>query len=210
MKAERREDSEEKILSKDAFSDFKIIGQVFRTYWILQYKDEMLLIDQHAAHEKVNYERFMEEFRNKDIMSQNLNPPVIMTLNGKERTVLERFLDRFSEMGFEIEPFGGNDFAIRTVPVNLYGLSEHDVMTALLEELSSGIKDEDISIIHDKIASMACKASIKGNEEISFAEAEALLKQLMSCKDPYNCPHGRPTIIKMSKYELEKKFKRII
>ena len=201
---------EEKILSKDAFSDYKIIGQIFNTYWILQYKDEMLLIDQHAAHEKVNYERFMEEFRNKDIMSQNLNPPVIMTLNGKERTVLERFLDRFTEMGFEIEPFGGNDFALRTVPVNLYGLSEHEVMTALLEELSSGVKDEDISIIHDKIASMACKASIKGNEEISYAEAEALLKQLMSCKDPYNCPHGRPTIIKMSKYELEKKFKRIV
>ncbi len=201
---------EERILSKDAYSEYRIAGQIFDTYWIIEYRDEMLLLDQHAAHEKVNYERFMEEFKNKEITSQNLNPPVIITLSGKEREVLERFLDRFLEMGFEIEPFGGNDFALRTVPYNLYGLKERDIMTALLDELSSGVRDEDISVIHDKIASMSCKAAIKGNSRLSLDEAQELLRQLLSLKDPYNCPHGRPTIIKMSKRELEKKFKRII
>ncbi len=201
---------EEKILSRDFTKEFRLIGQVFDTYWIIEYRDEMLLIDQHAAHEKVNYERFMEEFKNRSVTTQNLNPPIIVTLNGEHRSVLTRFLPRFSEMGFEIEPFGGNDFAIRTIPYNLYGLNEHDVFTALLDELSNGIRDEDISLIHDKIASMSCKASIKGNTEISRTEAEALIYQLLSCRDPYNCPHGRPTIIKMSRREMEKKFKRVI
>jgi len=201
---------EEKILSRNASKEFKIVGQIFDTYWIIEYRDEMLIIDQHAAHEKVNYESFLEQFKKRSVITQNLNPPIIMTLSGEQRSVLERFLPRFIEMGFEIEPFGGNDFAVRTVPYNLYGLNEHEVMTSLLDELSSGIKDEDISIIHDKIASMSCKAAIKGNTAISLNEAEALIDQLLSCKDPYNCPHGRPTIIKMSKKELEKKFKRVL
>ena len=201
---------EEKILSRDASKEFKIVGQIFDTYWIIEYRDEMLIIDQHAAHEKVNYESFLEQFKKRSVITQNLNPPIIMTLSGEQRSVLERFLPRFIEMGFEIEPFGGNDFAVRTVPYNLYGLNDMEVMTALLDELSSGIKDEDISIIHDKIASMSCKAAIKGNTAISLNEAEALIEQLLSCKDPYNCPHGRPTIIKMSKKELEKKFKRVL
>ncbi len=201
---------EEKILSRDASKEFKIVGQIFDTYWIIEYKDEMLMIDQHAAHEKVNYESFLEQFKKRSVITQNLNPPIIMTLSGEQRSVLERFLPRFIEMGFEIEPFGGNDFAVRTVPYNLYGLNDREVMTALLDELQSGIKDEDIGIIHDKIASMSCKAAIKGNTAISLNEAEALIEQLLSCKDPYNCPHGRPTIIKMSKKELEKKFKRVL
>ncbi|MBQ9549433.1 MAG: DNA mismatch repair endonuclease MutL [Lachnospiraceae bacterium] len=201
---------EEKILSRDASKEFKIVGQIFETYWIIEFRDEMLLIDQHAAHEKVNYESFLKQFRVRSVITQNLNPPIVMTLSGEQRSVLNRFLPRFTEMGFEIEPFGGNDFAIRTVPYNLYGLNDSEVMTALLDELSAGIRDEDISIIHDKIASMSCKAAIKGNTAISLNEAEALIEQLLSCKDPYNCPHGRPTIIKMSKKELEKKFKRVL
>lgn len=210
VKGEQLDLFEEKILDKDKFSDYRIVGQIFDTYWIIQYKDEMLLMDQHAAHEKVNYERFMEEFKKREITSQNLNPPILITLDGAHREVLERFLPRFNEMGFEIEPFGGNDFSIRTVPYNLLGLNEEEVLVALLDELSSSYKDEEISVIHEKIASMSCKAAIKGNTAISYEEAEALIRQLLTLKDPYNCPHGRPTIIRMSKNEVEKKFKRVL
>ena len=201
---------EEKILSKGSYKEFKIVGQIFDTYWIIEYRDEMLVIDQHAAHEKVNYERFMEEFENRSVTTQNVEPPVIITLTGKERDTLERFLPRFYEMGFEIEAFGENDYAIRTVPYNLYGLNEHEVFKSLLDELSANVKDSEISLIHDKIASISCKASIKGNTDISLREAEELILKLLNCKDPYNCPHGRPTIIKMSKKELEKKFRRVL
>ena len=201
---------EEKILSKEASSEYRIAGQVFDTYWIVEYRDQMLLIDQHAAHEKVNFERFMAEFKKREVTTQNLNPPLILTLDGAHREILERFLDRFTEMGFEIEPFGGNDFAVRTVPYNLYGLDSSEVLTALLDELSEGIREEDLSVIYNKIASMSCKAAVKGGNTLSLSEAEALIEELLSLNDPYMCPHGRPTIIKMSKSELEKKFKRIV
>lgn len=201
---------DEKILSKDAFSEYRIVGQLFNTYWIIEYKDQMLLMDQHAAHEKVNFERFMKQFKERSVITQNLNPPIILTLDGKHREILERFLIRFTEMGFEIEPFGGNDFAVRTVPYNLYGLNDNEVLTALLDELSEGTRDEDISLIYDKIASMSCKSAVKGGYDLSYEEAENIIKELLTLKDPYTCPHGRPTIIKMSKYELEKKFKRIV
>ena len=201
---------ENRILSKDAFVDYRIVGQLFNTYWIIEYKDEMLLMDQHAAHEKVNFERFMAQFKERNVLTQNLNPPIILTLDGKHREILNRFIDRFEEMGFEIEPFGENDFAVRTVPYNLYGLNDNEVLTALLDELSYGVKDEDISVIYDKIASMSCKSAVKGGNKMSFEEAEELIRELLTLKDPYTCPHGRPTIIKMSKYEVEKKFKRIV
>ncbi len=201
---------EEKILSRDALSDYRLIGQIFNTYLIIEYHDEMLLIDQHAAHEKVNFERFMKAFKERNVMTQNLNPPMILTLDGEHRDILERFLDRFTEMGFEIEPFGGNDFAVRTVPYNLYGLSDKDVLNALLDELNDGKEDTDISIIYDKIASMSCKSAVKGGNKISPEEAEVLIRELMSLKDPYTCPHGRPTVIKMSRQELEKQFGRIV
>ncbi len=201
---------EEKILEKDAFSEYKIIGQLFNTYWIIEYRDEMLLIDQHAAHEKVNFERYMKEFKERAVITESLNPPIILTLDGAHRDILNRFAPRFLEMGFEIEEIGGNDFAVRQVPYNLLGLDNNEVLTALLDELSEGEKITDVSLIYDKIATMSCKSAVKGGNEMSFAEAEALIKELMTLEDPYTCPHGRPTIIKMSKYELEKKFKRVL
>ncbi|MCR5024841.1 MAG: DNA mismatch repair endonuclease MutL, partial [Lachnospiraceae bacterium] len=166
---------DEKILSKDAFSEYRIVGQLFNTYWIIEYKDQMLLMDQHAAHEKVNFERFMKQFKERSVITQNLNPPIILTLDGKHREILERFLIRFTEMGFEIEPFGGNDFAVRTVPYNLYGLNDNEVLTALLDELSEGTRDEDISLIYDKIASMSCKSAVKGGYDLSYEEAENII-----------------------------------
>ncbi len=201
---------EEKILDKNNADEFSIIGQIFDTYWIVQYKDKMLMIDQHAAHEKVNYERFMKKFEERSVDKQICSPSVIVTLDAVHRSILERFMERFDEMGFEIEPFGGNDFAIRAVPADLYGLTEEEGLISLLDELDEGVSVSEVSAIHDRIATMSCKAAVKGNMKLSHTEAKALIGELMELKDPYNCPHGRPTIIQMSKSELEKKFKRII
>lgn len=201
---------EEKILTRTAAQEFTIVGQIFDTYWIVQYRDTMLVIDQHAAHEKVNYENFMEKFEKREVTKQICSPPVIVTLDGAHQRILEKHLEHFEEMGFEIESFGGNDYAIRAVPEDLYGLTENEVFISLLDELSDGVKAGEVSVIHDKIASMSCKAAVKGNMRLSVKEAEVLIERLLELKDPYNCPHGRPTIIKMTKYELEKKFKRIL
>ena len=201
---------EEKILTKTASQEFTIVGQIFDTYWIVQYRDTMLVIDQHAAHEKVNYENFMEKFEKREVSKQICSPPCIITLDGAHRRVLEKHMERFEEMGFEIESFGGNDYAIRAVPDDLYGLTEKEVFVSLLDELSDGTKLGEVSAIHNKIASMSCKAAVKGNMRLSQKEAEVLIERLLELKDPYNCPHGRPTIIKMTKTELEKKFKRIL
>ena len=201
---------EDKILDKNNVDELKIIGQIFDTYWIVQYKDKMLMIDQHAAHEKVNYERFMKKFEERSVDKQICSPSVIITLDAVHRNILERFMERFDEMGFEIEPFGGNDYAIRAVPGDLYGLTEEEVLISLLDELDEGVNVSEVSAIHDRIATMSCKAAVKGNTKLSYDEAKTLISELMDLKDPYNCPHGRPTIIQMSKSELEKKFKRII
>ncbi|MCR4892898.1 MAG: DNA mismatch repair endonuclease MutL [Lachnospiraceae bacterium] len=200
----------EKLLTADAAQEYRIVGQVFGTFWIVEYRDTLLYIDQHAAHEKVRYEHFMKQFEEREVVTQLCSPPIIITLDGQHRAVLEKFMDRFLEMGFEIEPFGGNEYAIRAVPEDLYGLTEKEVLISLLDELSEGRGLSDMSAIHDRIATMACKAAIKGNTRYSFAEAEALIKELLTLKEPYHCPHGRPTIIKMSKRDLEKQFKRIV
>ncbi len=201
---------EEKILTRKASQEFRIVGQVFDTYWIIEYRDTMMMIDQHAAHEKVNYEHFMKQFENHEVTTQICQPPQIVTLDGEHRLVLEKYMDKFEEMGFQIEDFGGNEYAIRAVPEDMYGLQEKDVFISLLDELQDGTKLSEVSLIHDRIATMACKAAVKGNNRLSVMEAEVLIDKLLSCENPYNCPHGRPTVIQMSKKEMEKKFKRIV
>ena len=201
---------EEKILTRKASQEFRIVGQVFDTYWIIEYRDTMMMIDQHAAHEKVNYEHFMKQFENHEVTTQICQPPQIVTLDGAHRLVLEKYMDKFEEMGFQIEDFGGNEYAIRAVPEDMYGLQEKDVFISLLDELQDGTKLSEVSLIHDRIATMACKAAVKGNNRLSVMEAEVLIDKLLSCENPYNCPHGRPTVIQMSKKEMEKKFKRIV
>lgn len=199
---------EEKILTKTAAQEFKIVGQVFDTYWIIEYHNKMLIIDQHAAHEKVMFEHFMEKFENREVTKQICSPPVIVKIDGAHQAILNQFMDKFAEMGFEIEAFGGNDYAIRAVPEDLMGLTEQDVFISFLDELSEGTQLNRINVIYYRIATMACKAAVKGNMRLSVKEAEALISDLLELKDPYNCPHGRPTIIQMSKSELEGKFKR--
>ena len=201
---------EEKILTVDNRSRFRIIGQVFETYWLIEFEDSLLMIDQHAAHEKVNYERLMKRCREKNVLSQGLLPPVIVSLSGQEESVLKEHLDTFAGLGFEVEAFGGSEYALRSVPVDLYGCGEREMFLEVLDSLSGGVGFGNLRVIEEKIASMACKAAVKGNNKMSVAEAEALIDELLTLENPYNCPHGRPTIITMTKTEMERKFKRIV
>lgn len=199
-----------KLLSEEAAKSYQIIGQVFDTYWLVQYEERLLIIDQHAAHEKVKYEALVKKLREGQVDSQNLAPPMILNLSAMEAHTLQEYGDYFARMGFEIEDFGGNAVAVRAVPCDLYGHYEKDFLQGILDELEEEPPRGTPAIIAEKLASMACKSAVKGNMRISTKEMEALLDQLLSLENPYHCPHGRPTIITMSKYELEKKFKRIV
>ncbi len=203
---------DEKVLSKENVREYEVLGQLFGTYWIIAYKDKMLLLDQHAAHEKVNYERMIKRFKSGDMVSQMVNPPVIVTLTSTEEELFLKYRQYFEKLGFNIENFGGSEYAMRAIPVDLFGCeNEKDMFIQILDELSheTGL-DRTPDVINYKIASMACKASVKGNTKMSVMELEALLDELLNLENPYNCPHGRPTIISMSKYEIDKKFKRVV
>ena len=207
---EQLEMSEARFLSEKAKGEHKIIGQVFKTYWITEYDGSMYIMDQHAAHEKVNYETFLAEFKERKIHSQNLFPPVIIALSSAEKNAVLDNTEYLEGYGFEIEDFGGNDIKLSTMPANLIGLDGREVFTEIAAYLVDDIKDVTEDIFVRKLATMGCKAAIKGNQEISEYEVKDLLDKLMKLKDPYTCPHGRPTLIKMSKDELDKKFKRIV
>lgn len=198
-------------LKEEEMAKQKIIGQLFDTYWLVEYNDRLFIVDQHAAHEKVMYEKLKKQFEKKEFTSQAISPPIVITLSMREAEVLERFKEQFTKLGFEIEHFGGAEYSICGVPGNLYRLNTRDVLIDMLDELTDGISERATTdVILDKIASMSCKAAVKGSQRLSLPEMEQLMKDLMKLDNPYNCPHGRPTIIAMSKYEIEKKFKRIV
>ncbi len=200
----------EKMLTVENRVRYRIIGQVFDTYWLIQFEDKLFMIDQHAAHEKVKYERLMKQYREKNVACQILMPPIIVSLSGQEEQVLKEYQEIFVKLGFEVEVFGGSEYALRSVPVDLYGCSEREMFLEVLDELSEGISRNSPRVVEEKIASMSCKAAVKGNNCLSFEEAEKLIDELLTLENPYNCPHGRPTIITISKAEMEKKFKRIV
>lgn len=198
-------------LKEEEMAKQKIIGQLFDTYWLVEYNDRLFIVDQHAAHEKVMYEKLKKQFEKKEFTSQAISQPIVITLSMREAEVLERFKEQFTKLGFEIEHFGGAEYSICGVPGNLYRLNTRDVLIDMLDELTDGISERATTdVILDKIASMSCKAAVKGSQRLSLPEMEQLMKDLMKLDNPYNCPHGRPTIIAMSKYEIEKKFKRIV
>ena len=209
-KPEQLELFDDKLLSAKAREHYELIGQLFDTYWLISYQDKLLIIDQHAAHEKVKFERFMKQFKEHGIVSQNLNPPLIITLSGKEKNCLIQNMEHFEALGFVLEEFGGNDYALSSVPLDLYGYQEAELFYELLDELAQENVSGTPESIRTKIATASCKAAVKGNTRLSKTEAEALIDELLSLENPYHCPHGRPTMITMSKYELEKKFKRIV
>ena len=200
----------EPLLSKKARIHHRLIGQLFDTYWLIQYGNQLYIMDQHAAHEKVNYERLMEAYRKKERITQFVSPPMVISLTRAEEAILEEFKSEFERIGFTIEPYGGREYAISEIPANLYGINEKDLFLEMLSDLEDRGSMQPSELIASKLASMSCKAAIKGGQKISFKEADALVSQLLTLENPYACPHGRPTIITMTKYELEKKFKRIV
>ena len=201
---------EEKLLAPESRNRIRMIGQVFDTYWLAEFDDNFYIIDQHAAHEKVYYERLVKKFRENSIDSQYLTPPLIVSLNMQEEEVLNANKDYFEQFGFEIEHFGGREYCISAVPSNLYGLTEEELFLEMLDHLDSDNSKDALDIFASRLATMACKAAVKGNNRLSMEEAEKLLDELMTLENPYHCPHGRPTIISMTKTEMEKKFKRIV
>lgn len=200
----------ERFLSEQARTAHRIIGQVFETYWLVEYGDKLYIIDQHAAHEKVNFERMMKRLREKKPASQYLNPPILLTLTADEARVLEEHMSYFEQLGYVISSLGDRDYSISAIPTDLPELSKKELLLEILDELTDEAGMTTPDTIYDKIASMSCKAAVKGNNKLSLMEADALIGELLTLENPYACPHGRPTIISMSKTELEKKFKRIV
>ena len=201
---------EEQFLSEKAKETYEILGQIFGTYWIVSYADRMYLIDQHAAHEKVKYERLVKAIAKKQVLTQSIMPPVVLQTSAKEEQAVLEHMDAFLQMGFEIEEFGDHAFCLRAVPVDLYGCSYQELFRELLDEMIDGPLTGAPEVVMNKLASMACKAAVKGNMKISHTEAVKLIDELLTLENPYHCPHGRPTIISMTKQEIEKKFKRIV
>lgn len=210
QKTQQLELFEEKLLAPESRSRHQLIGQIFDTYWLVQFEDKFFIIDQHAAHEKVYYERFVKRFREQTVESQYLSPPLIVSLNLQEEALLKANRKYFEDFGFEIEPFGGKEYCINAVPSNLYGLTEEELFLEMLDNLASEKDKDPLGIFASRLATMACKAAVKGNHQMSDREANALIDELLTLENPYHCPHGRPTIISMTKTELEKKFKRIV
>lgn len=202
---------EENFLKREVKAEYKLIGQVFDTYWLVEFRDSLYIIDQHAAHERVLYERTLKGMKNREFTSQYLSPPIILNLSMKESQLLNENMDRFARIGFEIEPFGGEEYAVRAVPDNLFSIAKKDLLMEMIDDLSDGISTTMTpELIDEKVASMSCKAAVKGNNRLSAQEVDALIGELLTLDNPYHCPHGRPTIIAMTRRELEKKFKRIV
>lgn len=197
-------------LTKDAKKKHRIIGQLFKTYWLVEFEDKLFIVDQHAAHEKVLYERTMATLKEKEYTSQTISPPIILSLDANEIMMLEKHMDQITRMGYEVESFGGKEYMISAVPANLFHVDMKDLFIEMLDDFSNLSGKETPELILEKVASMSCKAAVKGNQTLSFTEFDTLVEELLSLDNPYNCPHGRPTIISMTKYEIEKKFKRVI
>lgn len=210
-KAEQLNLFEEHLLKREKKAEYKLIGQVFETYWLVEFENSLYIIDQHAAHERVLYERTLKEMKNREFTAQYLSPPIILSLSMQEAQVLNENMDRFTRIGFEIEPFGGEEYAVRAIPDNLFGIAKKELLLEMLDDLADGISTSMTpELIDEKVASMSCKAAVKGNNRLSAQEADALIGELLFLENPYHCPHGRPTIIAMTQRELEKKFKRIV
>lgn len=201
---------EENFVDVKSRDSYQILGQIFDTYWLIAFKDKLFIMDQHAAHEKVRYERLLKELKNKTVVSQQITPPVVLHLDSKEEQALLSYRDYFTSLGFEIEEFGTGSVAIRSMPVDLYGCKETEFFREVLDELCENPMKDQPDVILNKLASMACKAAVKGNNSLTLEEVSALLDEMLTLDNPYHCPHGRPTIISMSRYEIEKKFKRIV
>lgn len=199
-----------RLLSEKARPHHRIIGQLFDTYWLVEFQDRFYMIDQHAAHEKILYEQTMQSYRNKEFTSQMISPPILLTLTMQEEVLLKKYMEVFEKLGFAIDSFGGKEYTVSAVPANLYGLNGQKLLMELIDNLGMLSEKDTPEMVTEKIASMSCKAAVKGNDRLSRTEAEHLIDELLKLENPYFCPHGRPVIISMTKHEIEKKFKRIV
>lgn len=200
---------EEKLLEECSLPKHRLIGQLFKTYWLVEFDHKLFIMDQHAAHEKVMYEHLLQHYHTKSVFTQQVSPPIVITLHPREQAALQANMELFAEMGFCIEEFGGNEYAIRAVPTEIFGLTASDVFVELISSLTEEGTKLQMDVFVAKIASMACNAAVKGGQTLSTAEADALIHELLSLENPYSCPHGRPTIIAMTEDDIERKFKRI-
>lgn len=210
IKYEQQSLFQNQLLHEEDAVPFRLIGQVFGTFWLIEYKDELLIIDQHAAHEKVLYEELMKELSENHVYSQNLLTPVVLTLTHREKEVLASYQEAFTNLGFEIEEFGGDEYAVKAVPSHFLHLASRELFYSILDELMENPQRGNTELITDRCATISCKAAVKGNHTLSFSEAEKLIEKMLKAEEPYHCPHGRPTTISMTKKEFEKKFKRIV
>lgn len=202
---------ETNLLKEESVKQHKIIGQLFDTYWLVEFQEQLYVIDQHAAHERVLYEKILSGLKDREYTSQYISPPIILDLTMQESLILKKYMDSFCHLGFEIEEFGTESFAVRAVPDNLFSIAKKELLIEMLDQLNEEFRTNIApDVILEKVATMACKAAVKGNSKLSYREIEALMKDLLNLENPYHCPHGRPTIISMSKQEIEKKFKRIV
>ena len=202
---------EDHLLTREAMQKYRIVGQVFETYWLVEYDNSLYIIDQHAAHERVLYEKTLKSMKTREFTSQMISPPIVLNLSMQEAELLNTYMDQFTRIGFEIEEFGQDSYAVRAVPDNLFSIAKKELLLQMLDSLSDEItRNQSPNLIDEKVASMSCKAAVKGNMKLSVQEVDTLIGELLSLDNPYHCPHGRPTIIAMTKRELEKKFKRII
>ena len=202
-------DYDKVFLTESAKKQFSIIGQLFKTYWLIEFEDKLYIIDQHAAHEKVLYEKTMARLANKDFTSQRISPPIVMTLDARESEMLEKYRPQIEQFGYEVEHFGGKEYMVSAIPDNLFNIDMKDLFIEMLDDFSNATGRQTPDIITEKVASMSCKAAVKGNDKLTLPEINELIDELLSLDNPYNCPHGRPTIIKFSTYDLEKMFKRV-
>jgi len=198
------------LLDKQNRNRIKVIGQLFETYWLIEFEDKLFIMDQHAAHEKILFEKTMKLLKDKQMDSQMLNPPIILSLNMREEQILKEHMEIFVKLGYEIESFGGKEYKVIGIPANLPTIDDKGLLIEILDGLVDENLTRDPDAIIEKVASMSCKAAVKGNSRLSTLEAKALIDELLEADNPYNCPHGRPTLISMTKYEIEKKFKRIV
>ncbi len=201
----------ESIYQNKFFNNVKIVGQLFDTYWIIEADGTSYIIDQHAAHEKILYEEYMFAFQSRSIDTQIMLMPISLILSEKDSIVLDENIELFNKLGFAVEMFGKNTYAIREIPFVFETVTPAFFMDLLENVKALGKNKDNLSDLYEeKIISMSCKAAVKGNDKLSFSDARVIIEKLTKLENPFNCPHGRPTIVELSKVEIEKMFKRVL
>jgi DNA mismatch repair protein MutL len=188
-----------------------VVGQVLNIYIVVEKENHLILVDQHAAHERIVFEQLLNRYRRMDVQSQSLAIPEVLELSNKEAVVLESIMADLADLGIRVEPFGGTSFVIKAVPVLVEEKHVGAMVVEMVEKISqangTGLKDD---WLEDALATMACHRSVRGGQSMSVKEMAALVEQLFACENPMHCPHGRPVFVSFDARSLEKLFKRLV